>query len=130
VSTLSHNAGCYTSEKWLPDRLENYRYSTNYLKCILYSLLEVIEVTEFCSINSKLQFPSPPPKGFKSGQRAGHAVGPPRLSHCSGNTLLKKFGNEWRKCGGSPQRMTQKWIILCRSTSCNRSGRTFRRKSR
>ena len=121
VSTFSHKAGCYTSEKWLPDWLEDYRYSTNLLYSILYSLLEDLEVTEFCIINNRLQF-SPAP--FQ------RAVGPPCFIHCSENTLFKNSGNERPKCGGAPQSMNQKWIIACRSTFCNSSGRTFLRKSR
>jgi len=34
-----------------------------------------------------------------------------------------------RKCGEAPKCMIHRWIIVCRSTSCNSSGRTFRRKS-
>ena len=40
--------------------------------------------------------------GFKSGQRAGHAVGPPCPIHCSGNTLFKNVRIATRKCGEAP----------------------------
>jgi hypothetical protein len=42
--TLSFNSGLGASEKRLPDSLEVPRCSTDYLKYILYLLLEVLDV--------------------------------------------------------------------------------------
>jgi len=55
VSTLSLNAGCFTSGNWLPDWLENSKCRIDHLRSILYSLLPVLDVTDFCGINSRLQ---------------------------------------------------------------------------
>ena len=55
VSTLSFNAGLCIAERRFPDWLENSRCRTNHLKSILNSLLQVLDVTDFCSINSRLQ---------------------------------------------------------------------------
>jgi len=68
------------------------------------------------------------PPGFKSGQWAGEAVGPSCPIHCARNTLFKNSRTSRRKCGGAPSGMNHKWILVCRSTSCNSSGRKFRRK--
>ena len=54
MSTTSFKAGQCTSAQFLPDSLENYSCRTNHLKPILYSLLQVLDVTDFRSINSRL----------------------------------------------------------------------------
>ena len=68
-------------------------------------------------------------KGFKSQEWPGHAVDPPRPVQCSVNTLFKSSQTARRKCGGTPCYMNHKWIIGCRTKSCNSSRRTFRSKS-
>jgi hypothetical protein len=55
VSILSFNAEYCTSGNWLPGWLENSRCRMDHLKTILYSLLPVLDATDFCSINSRLQ---------------------------------------------------------------------------
>jgi hypothetical protein len=45
------------------------------------SVLQVLDVTDFRCPGDKKN------KGFKSGEGAGHAVGPRRRIHCFGNTL-------------------------------------------
>lgn len=54
VPILSYNVGCCTCEQSLPDSLENSRCHRNYLKSILYSLLQVLDVVDYCSINTRL----------------------------------------------------------------------------
>ena len=39
----------------MPDSLENSRFRANHLESILCPLLEVLDVTDFCSTNSRLQ---------------------------------------------------------------------------
>jgi len=55
VSPLSFNAGRCIVERLFPDWLENSRCRTNLLRFILNSLLQVLNVTDFCSINCRLQ---------------------------------------------------------------------------
>jgi hypothetical protein len=82
---------------------------TNYQKSNLYSLLQVLLLTDFCSINSRLQFSQGSKcEVFKSDEGKGRGVGPSRPSHCPGNML---FENSWiarRKCGGTPSCMKGK----------------------
>jgi hypothetical protein len=53
VSVLSFNTGHCTCEQWLPYSLENSRCHANHLKSILYLLLQVLVIPDFCSINSR-----------------------------------------------------------------------------
>ena len=55
VSTLSFNAGRCMSQKQSPDSLENSRCRANHFESILCQLLKVLDVTDFCSTNSRLQ---------------------------------------------------------------------------
>jgi len=55
VSTLSFNAQCCTSEQWLSYPLEDTRCCTSDLKSITYPPLQVLDIIEFCTINSGLQ---------------------------------------------------------------------------
>lgn len=55
VSTLSFNVGRCMSQQRLPDSLENSRCRANRLESILCPLLKVLDVSDFCSINSRLQ---------------------------------------------------------------------------
>jgi len=55
VSTSSFSAGRCIAERRFPDWLDNSRCRTNLLKSILNSLLQVLNVIEFCSIGSRLQ---------------------------------------------------------------------------
>ena len=57
VSTLSFYTGRRASEQWLPDSLHNSRCTTYRLRSILYSSLQVLDVTDFCIMNSRLQMP-------------------------------------------------------------------------
>jgi hypothetical protein len=65
---------------------------------------------------------------LNQGEEAGHAAGPPRPLHCYRNTLFKNSRSARRKCGRAPSCMNRKWMRVCRSISCNSSGRTFRRQ--
>jgi hypothetical protein len=49
------NTGCCTSVQQLPYTPENSRWRTNHLKSILCPLLQVLDVADFCSINSRRQ---------------------------------------------------------------------------
>ena len=53
VSPLSFNTGWCMSVERLPNILENSTCWTNHLKSILYSLIEVVDITDYCSINSR-----------------------------------------------------------------------------
>jgi hypothetical protein len=44
-------------------------------------------------------------RGYKSGERRGHAGGPPLPNHWSWYVLLRTSGTGRLKCGGSPSRM-------------------------
>jgi hypothetical protein len=56
--------------------LKNSR-CTNHLKSILYSLLQVLDITDFCRINSRLSMsPEMKCKACKWGKCADHAIGP------------------------------------------------------
>jgi hypothetical protein len=55
MSTLSFNAGCCMSQQRLPDSLENSGCRVDHLESILCPLLKVLDVIDFCSINSRLQ---------------------------------------------------------------------------
>ena len=100
---MGFNAGCCTSELWFSDSLENSRCRTNYLRSVVSSLLQVLDV------------PGPlqriKPKRFKSGEGAGHAVGATCLIRYSGKTLLANSRTARRKCGGAPSWMNHKWIL-------------------
>ena len=54
MSTLSFISARCIIEQWLSDSLENSRCRTTHLRSILYPLIQILEVTEFCSINNKL----------------------------------------------------------------------------
>jgi hypothetical protein len=77
----------------------DYRGYSNHVRYFLYSLLQVLEFTDCCSVNSRLQMSSEvKSKGIKPSDRAGNVVGPPTC--CSWQT----FGNPWnagRKRGGA-----------------------------
>jgi len=55
MSTLSSKAGRCVSQQLLPDSLENSRCRANHLESILCPLLKLLDVTDFCRINSRLQ---------------------------------------------------------------------------
>jgi hypothetical protein len=55
VSTVSFNARCSTSEQWLSYPLDNPSCRTNDLKFITYPPLLVLDIIDFCSMNSRLQ---------------------------------------------------------------------------
>jgi hypothetical protein len=83
-----------------------------------YLLLQVLHFSCFCSIT--LDFGRPrdkKPKGFKSQEKAGRTVGPPRPVLCSGH-MFKNSRNAGRKCVEASSSMNHKCILVCRSTSC------------
>jgi hypothetical protein len=55
VSILSFNARCCTSEQRLSYPPEDSSCCTNDLKSMTYPLLQVLDIIDFCSINSGLQ---------------------------------------------------------------------------
>lgn len=90
------------SEQRLHDRLENLRCRTNHVTSVLCSFLPVLDVTDVCSTNSRMQMsPQIRIKGFKSDERSGHAMCPSLPIRCSGYTLSKNCRNVGSKCGGS-----------------------------
>jgi hypothetical protein len=52
---LEHQRGCRTSEQRLPVSLEISRCRTDRLRSIQCLFLQVLDVTDFCSTNSRLQ---------------------------------------------------------------------------
>jgi hypothetical protein len=52
---LEHQRGCRTSEQRLPVSLEIFWCRTDRLKSIQCLFLQVLDVTDFCSTNSRLQ---------------------------------------------------------------------------
>jgi hypothetical protein len=55
VSTLQFKTGvARVKSEWQPHSVENSNCRVNDLKCIQYSLLHVLDVIEFCSINNRL----------------------------------------------------------------------------
>jgi hypothetical protein len=102
-------------------RIISYPFCTCHCKCCT-SLIVVVQTVD-CRCHLRQKY-----KVFKSWKRAGHAVGPPRHIQCFGNTLFKNSRTTRRKCGGAPRYMNRKWIIVCGSTSCKSSRRTFRSK--
>ena len=55
VSTLNFKTGvAWVKCEWLPGSVENSDCRVIDLKCIQYSLLHVLDVIDFCSINSRL----------------------------------------------------------------------------
>ena len=104
------------------ERIISYTSCMCYCKC-WKSLTAVVQTVD-CRCHLRRNY-----KGFNWGERAGHAVGPPRPVQCSVNTLFKSSRTARRKRGGAPCYMNHIWIIVCRSTSCNSSIRTFRSKS-
>ena len=103
-------------------RIISYPFCMCYCKCWT-SLTAVVQTGE-CRCHLRQKY-----KGFKSGDRAVHAVGPPSNIQCFVNTLFKNSRTARRKCFGAPCYMNHKWIIVCRSASCNNCIRTFRSKS-
>jgi len=57
LSTWIFKAGHCRSEQWLPYPLENSKSHVYHLKSILYLLLQVLDVADFCSMKSRLQRP-------------------------------------------------------------------------
>jgi hypothetical protein len=128
VSTLNFNTRRCTPEQWLRDPLEIPGCRRNHLGYILYWLLQVWDVTDCCSINSRLQISSEiQSKELEPGERAGNAVDP--LTYCSGQTLYENSRIARRKRGGTSLCMDHKRILVWRFTSCSSSGRTFLCKS-
>ena len=126
MSIFSFDAGL-ARLKWLPDSLENSRCQTNYIKVILNSLLQVLDVTDFCSIYRRLQMlPEIKTQGISTRGRRRPCSPRPSLVP---KTRCSNSPNARRKCGGGRSCTNHKWILVCRSTSCNRYGRTFRTKS-
>jgi len=129
-STPSFNAEGCMSEQRLPHRWKiptviriiSNAFCTCYSKCC--TSLTVVVQTVDCRCHLRQKY-----NGFKPGEPAGGAVGLPRRVQCSGNTLLKNSLTARKKRGGAPWYMNHKWIIVCSSTSCNSSIRTFRSKS-
>ena len=75
-------------------------------------------------MNSRLQTsPGITIQGFKSEERAGHAVVLPHPIRRSGDTLFTNSRTARRKCGGAPSCMNHKRIPVSRSTSCNKEYR-------
>ena len=82
-STLICNAGCCMSEQRLPHRWKipfvvriiSLPLCIHYCKC--WTSLTAVVQTVDCRCHLRQKY-----KGFKSGERAGHAVGPPRPIQC------------------------------------------------
>ena len=111
VSTLSFNTGRCISEQWLSDPLQNSRCRTSHLKPILCSLLQVLEVTDFCSTNSRLQMSAQVSMwGIYMRGTGRPCCWSACAVHCSGNTLFKNCPTARRRCGGSPSCTNRKWI--------------------
>jgi len=97
----------WTANSWITGEFQELLESSQIL---LYSTLQILEVTEFCSINRRLQM-SPDIKKvekFKPGERAGNAVGPPFPIHFYKNPLFKNLPTARRKFGG-PKRI---WFLV------------------
>jgi len=56
--------------------LKNSRCCMNHFKSILYSLLQVLDITDFCRINRLQMSPEMKCKACKSGKWVDHAIGP------------------------------------------------------
>jgi hypothetical protein len=116
LTTFSFNAGYCTSEERLPDSLEDIGCRTIHLKSILYPL-QILDVIIVCSINRCPQrYKS---KWHKSGTEKTDPHSVPEIS-CSRMRQLQKENVVGHR---------HAWIPACRSTSCNSSGKKFRRKS-
>jgi hypothetical protein len=130
VSTLSFNAGSCTSVHWLPDLLENSRCRTRHLRSILYYLLQVLEVADFRSINSRFSCPRDKSiSDLNQGKDQPMLLVKPDLSIIPENMFFKNSRNVKWKCVITPSRMNHIWILDCTFTFCNSPGRMFHTKS-
>jgi hypothetical protein len=105
VSIFSFHAGCYnyvwTVTAWIAGKLQvSYEspqiHSLFVVTSLWRSLTSVTQTVDFRCFHAWKS------KGFNSGERIGHAVGPTLPIHCSGNTLVNNFRTARRKCDGTP----------------------------
>lgn len=119
-----------TVTAWLAGK--NSRCRTNRIKSVLYSLMQVLDFTDFRSAKGGLEM-SPEIKNVRDWSQMNKEATLLVLLfiiRCSGNLMSKNSRTTIRKCGRSPSCTNHKRIPIYGSISCNSSGKTFRRKSR
>ena len=129
VSILSFNAGRCTSEQRLSGSLANSRCRTNHLKLILCSPLQVLDITDFSNIDGRFLMPQINAYVILIGGTSRPCYWSSPSYQLFPKLVDDNFRTARNKRGGAPSCTNHKWILICRFTSSNSCGRTFRTKS-